>query len=172
MSPVAARVTEDLRRLEELSKITNNKVKILRSSGSPVNHIEIELSYPTIPSNSYPISKQEISVIHIDFLDSYPFQAPRLTVKTPIFHPNVYTSGLICLGSWNPTEFLDFLVKRIVHTICFDPQFINPDSPANYLASVWYREKRRTNPGLFPTIVLSSLFTNAPTPPRGIFRNT
>jgi ubiquitin-protein ligase len=136
------------------------------------NHIEIELSYPTIPSNSYPISKQEISVIHIDFLDSYPFQAPRLTVKTPIFHPNVYTSGLICLGSWNPTEFLDFLVKRIVHTICFDPQFINPDSPANYLASVWYRKSEEQTPDCFQRLFYRHYSPNAPTPPRGIFRYT
>ncbi len=171
MSPVAARVTQDLIRLKELSKISNSKIKILRSSGNPVNHIEIELCYPTIPSNNYPITRQETSVVHINLLDSYPIPPPRLTVTTPIFHPNVYINGLICLGSWKPTEFLDFLVKRIVHTICFDPRYVNPSSPANHLASVWYMEKLRTNPGLFPTVDLSTLFINTPPRPNSIFRN-
>src|ERR1700756_2375841 len=32
-------------------------------------------------------------------------------IKTPIFHPNVFPSGQICLGGrWLPTESLDLLV--------------------------------------------------------------
>lgn len=176
MSPVTARVTEDLRRLKELSKQTNNKVKVLRTSGVPVNHIEIELGYPTVSSSNFPLVKQEKSLIYVDFLDNYPFaedrtEWPRIMLKTPIFHPNIFVSGLVCLGDWKTTEYLDFLVKRIVHTICFDPQFINPDSPANPLASNWYKEKLRTNPGWFPTADLSSLSMGNPPRPRSIFSN-
>lgn len=169
MSPVAQRVTEDYKRLTELSNVTNNKVRIIRSSGLPINHIEIELSYPTISSSDYPLTKQEKSIVHIDFLDRYPIQAPKPTVKTPIFHPNIYVSGLICLGSWKATEFLDFLVKRIVHIICFDPQYINLSPPANSIAAAWYKEKLITKPGLFPTIDLLNAFTLIPFRPKSIF---
>lgn len=177
MSPVAARVTEDLRRLKELSKLTNNKVKVLMSSGLPINHMEIELGYPTVSSSSYPLMKQEKSLIHIDLLDNYPIAAdrtewPKITVRTPIFHPNIFVSGLICLGDWKTTEYLDFLVIRIVRTICFDPQFIDPFSPANSLANIWYKEKLRTNPGWFPTADLSNLIVGTPTQPRSIFRDS
>lgn len=177
MSPVAARVTEDLKRLKELSKLTNNKIKVLRTSGLPVNHIEIELGYPTVSSSNYPLMKQEKSLIHIDLLDNYPFaedktEWPKITVKTPIFHPNIFVSGLICLGDWKTTEYLDFFVKRIVRTICFDPQYLNPGSPANSLASIWYKEKLRTNPGWFPTADLSDLTMGTPPRPRSIFGNS
>ena len=174
MSPVAARVTQDLIRLKELSKITNNKVKILRWSGSPVNHIEIELFYPTVPSDNYPIAKQESSIVHIDLLGNYPIKEypPKITVKTPIFHPNIYVNGIFCPGSWNPTEFLDFFVKRFIYTICFYPQYTNPFSPANRTASDWYKKKLITNPVLFPTVDLSTLFTDAPPRPKSIFGNS
>jgi len=46
-------------------------------------------------------------VVNVVIPDDYPFQAPRITFETPIYHCNVNDSGKICLGilqeAWNPS---------------------------------------------------------------------
>jgi len=46
-------------------------------------------------------------VVNVVIPDDYPFQAPRITFETPIYHCNINDSGKICLGilqeAWNPS---------------------------------------------------------------------
>lgn len=48
---------------------------------------------------------------------SYPRQAPSLAWRTPIFHPNISTSGAVCLGGystfWVPSLQLDQLCEML-----------------------------------------------------------
>ena len=173
MAPIKARIFQDIEKIKQLSEITSKKVNIIKIEGNPPNHIEIELKYPTYSaSGDTTVRRQPNSIIQIDLLDRYPFLPPKVYFKTPIFHPNVYINGLLCLGShWEATEFLDLLVKRIVKIICFDPEYTNPKSPANIKAVTWYLEKLKTNPKLFPTIDLSHEFPEVAIKPKIIFRN-
>jgi ubiquitin-protein ligase len=75
-----------------------------------------------------------------------------VSIKTPIIHPNVYTSGVVCLGTkWLPTQGLDLLVGRLAQIVTFDPNVLNGQSPANRDALSWYESQRRRHPKDFPT---------------------
>ncbi|WP_391486674.1 ubiquitin-conjugating enzyme E2 [Alteromonas macleodii] len=152
MNISAERVKQDLIKLEALSRELNGKVLVKGTSGNPVNLIHIVLDYPTAASKAYPSKVQRKTEVEIQLLSRYPFQEPKATITTPIFHPNVYRSGNICFGTkWLPTQGLDLLVRRIIQIITFDSTILNEASPANGDALAWYRSAVRNNPAAFPT---------------------
>jgi ubiquitin-protein ligase len=82
----------------------------------------------------------------------YPFKAPIASLTPAVFHPNVFTSGVICLGTqWQTSEGLDLFLTRVLRLLCFDPVLINTASPANAQAAHWYRDALRQNPRQFPS---------------------
>lgn len=146
------RIKQDILKIEALSKLTNNKVRIKETLGNPTNVIVLELDYPTAPSSHYPNEVQNKTSLKIELLSRYPFQEPSATITTPIFHPNVYASGKVCLGTkWLPTQGLDLLIKRIIQIITFDPLILNEASPANGKALSWYKQASTQYPSSFPT---------------------
>jgi ubiquitin-protein ligase len=152
MSISAERIKQDLLKITELSKSVNGRVKIISTTGNPVNEILLEINYPTAPSKNYPRQVQQKTEVKIELLSRYPFQEPKASITTPIFHPNVYSSGQICFGTkWLPTQGLDLLVRRIIQIITFDGTILNEKSPANGTALNWYRDAVRINPEAFPT---------------------
>lgn len=155
MSAFATRVQEDLRKLDVLSRETGGKVKVVSKAGSPVRELLIELAYPTAGSSSFPSTVQHRTTVKIELLSRYPFQEPSAKITTPIYHPNVYTSGQICFGTkWLPSQSLDLLVKRIIKIITFDESILNESSPANGAALSWYRIAVAKYPNSFPTTKL------------------
>lgn len=152
MSISAERIIQDLRKIEELSKSVNGRVKVKSTSGNPVNIILLEIDYPTAPSTDYPNRIQQKTEVKIELLSRYPFQEPSATIITPIYHPNVYSSGKVCLGSkWLPSQGLDLLVRRIIQIITFDETILNERSPANGQALNWYRDAVKKHRSAFPT---------------------
>lgn len=152
MSISAERIKQDLRKIDELSKSVNGRIKVKSTSGNPVSKILLELDYPTASSKDYPRKVQQKTEVKIELLSRYPFQEPSATITTPIYHPNVYGSGKICLGKkWLPTQGLDLLVKRIIQIITFDEATIDEFDPANGSASNWYKGAVIKYPEAFPT---------------------
>ncbi len=83
-------------------------------------------------------------------------------MRTPIFHPNVYPAGAICLGrKWLPTEGLDLLAIRIARIVSFDPELVNTASPANVVANTWYMKLCGDRPEVFPTTSRDDLLQDA-----------
>lgn len=152
MTISAERIKQDLRKIDELSKSVNDRVKVKSISGNPVNIIVLEIDYPTAPSSDFPQKIQQKTEVKIELLSRYPFQEPSATITTPVYHPNVYSSGKICLGTkWLPTQGLDLLVRRIIQIITFDEAILNERSPANGQALSWYRSAVVKYPSSFPT---------------------
>ena len=153
---------QDLRKLSELADSSGKKIRIVSSSGNPIDKIEVELRYKTAPSKKYPSQISDKTRVLIELSSRYPFQEPNAVIKTKIFHPNVYNTGKICFGTkWLPTEGLDLLVKRIAEIITFDLSILNESSPANSDALSWYRKARSKHPNKFPTEKVS--FSNPDT---------
>ena len=142
------RIDSDISKIRELSKNTFGKVKLVSFEKSKVI---IELLFKTIENKNGKITHK--SNVEMILPSNYPFTGPKVTFTTKIFHPNVYTSGLVCLGpkDWVISEPLSMLVERIINIMIYDPKMVNPSSPANENAAAWYNKNLKNNPNLFPT---------------------
>ena len=160
MSASADRLIQDISRLEELARGLYPRLKIVSKTGSLSEDImlagfcaiKLQLFYPTAPSIQYPKKIQERTDITIKLLSRYPYVEPTAEISTPIYHPNVYASGKICLGTrWCPSQYLDQVVRRIIQIITYDECILNESSVANRHALNWYKRVIKNYPDFFPT---------------------
>ena len=76
--------------------------------------------------------------VAIQIPSGYPLEPPAVRMLTPIYHPHVFASGNVCLGSrWLVGEGLDNLVVRIGAILRFEPAYLDFKSPANLEAAHW-----------------------------------
>ena len=71
-------------------------------------------------------------LVDLIFSFEYPFTPPRVTFRTPIFHPNISTNGAVCLdilkpGIWSPLITIESLLVSIQSLL----DDANPDDPLN-----------------------------------------
>jgi ubiquitin-protein ligase len=163
MTAFEERRDQDVQKLRDLQTQSRDRIRVTRVSGRPPNEVEVELHFRTVPSKQYPLAEQDVTRLVISLPARYPFVEPTVNVKTPILHPNIYSSGRICLGmKWIPSFGLDLLVRRIVQIVIYDPTILNEASPANGDALHWFRQARKTHPSAFPTDTLSLVPAAAP----------
>ncbi|KAG9298502.1 hypothetical protein G9A89_016499 [Geosiphon pyriformis] len=83
--------------------------------------------------------------IHMIFPEDYPSKPPKCKFTPPLFHPNVYPSGTVCLSILNEEEAWKpaITIKQIllgIQDLLNDP---NPDSPAQSDAYMLYKKDRK-----------------------------
>ncbi len=80
--------------------------------------------------------------IDIQFNDNYPVRPPAVKFTSPIFHPNIYKDGKICVdilqGEWTPTQNIRTVLLSL-RSLLIDP---NPFSPANREAADMFRNNK------------------------------
>lgn len=152
------RVDEDLSKLRKLRDESPDLVESVKAAGNPVYAIRLVVKVPTPEDSAYPPRFRSKSTIHIELPSRYPLDRPKVSVIEPTWNPNIYRSGMLCLGErWIPTEGLDLLVIRIVRLLAFDSSILNARSPANAEALDWYQNARRRHPSSFPTMDVEGL---------------
>lgn len=81
--------------------------------------------------------------LELRFTEDYPNKPPAVKFTSPLFHPNVYATGAICLdilqNQWSPIYDIAAILTSI-QSLLTDP---NPNSPANVEAAKLYRDNRR-----------------------------
>jgi hypothetical protein len=148
----ASRREVDVERVRGLAAASAGRIGIvtLPLPGRP--SFVLDLGYATAGSPAYPHERQAASRVAIELAPRHPFQPPLTTVLTPIYHPHVFTSGVVCIGArWLPGEGMDLFVQRLVRLLAFDPLLMNPHSIAHGAANAWYRGALQRHPEAFPT---------------------
>merc|ERR1711934_618039 len=91
----------------------------------------------------------------LKFPETYPMEPPTMTMLHPMWHPNIFENGKLCISilhppgddptsgelaseRWNPTQSVSTVFLSVISTLN-EP---NISSPANVDASVMYRSKR------------------------------
>ena len=146
----------DVERLQALAASSGGRLSIIEAKASGGSPIRIEVQCRSVPSAAFPAQTAERVRLRINLPARYPFERPTVTIESPIFHPNVFTSGVVCQGDrWIASEGIDLLVQRMIRLVTFDPAHVNPGSAANRSAADWYLRQRSAAPALFPTDRLS-----------------
>lgn len=154
MSGLADRRRADLDRLRRLAEGSDGQLVVL--DGSDAGRLHLRVNRPTAGGPDYPQRALSSFDLAIDLPARYPFEPPtaRLT-GARLFHPNVFESGVVCVGSrWRPGEGLDLYVIRLVRLLLFDPMLVNLKSVAHSAAGHWYARARRQHPQAFPSATL------------------
>jgi hypothetical protein len=75
---------------------------------------------------------------------NYPRMMPELSWKTPIFHPNISSSGFVCLGGygtfWAPSLNLDEMCVMLWNMVRYANYDVN--SPYNRDAALWAKAQQ------------------------------
>ena len=66
-----------------------------------------------------------------------PSAAPVVEMQTPIFNPHVYVNRVVCMGSWQTTEYLEDVILRLGAMLQFDRRYMDILDPANEQAMFW-----------------------------------
>jgi ubiquitin-protein ligase len=153
MNALETRRKEDLAKVKELCERSGGRIRLISADGAAPSTIKLSLNYRTAGGTGYPEQDLALVEMKIQIPTGYPFRSPPVATLSPVvFHPNIYSSGQVCLGSkWVVSEFLDLLVKRVVRIITYQEDVLNEASPANGAAVSWYRERKRRFPQAFPT---------------------
>lgn len=89
------------------------------------------------------------------FTEEYPYQPPKFRFLVPIYHPNIYPDGQLCISilhkpgedlmsgeeaseRWSPLQGVESVLRSVL-LLLDDPEI---NSPANVDAGVLYRDKR------------------------------
>lgn len=87
-----------------------------------------------------------------------PSAPPVVEMQTAIFNPHVYTNRLVCMGSWQTSEYLEDTVLRLGAMMQFDRRYMDVRDPANEQAMYWVTQ----NLLVLPTDQVSFLGDDAP----------
>lgn len=111
------------------------------------------------------LTRDEHQVV-VRFNASYPRMMPELVWKTPIFHPNISSSGVVCLGGygtyWVPSVTLDELCTMLWDMIRY--KNFDPESPYNRQAAIWAKQQNGARFPIDPRPIRNKIATNGAMP--------
>ncbi len=154
MSGAQLRLQTDAAHLDRLAAASGGMLAVRAHASAAHRQVVIDLGLRTAADDTYPQRARSAVRLVVDLPRRYPFESPvaRLDASTPVFHPNVFVTGVVCVGTrWQPSEGLDLFVTRVARLLAFDPLLVNLRSVANAAAAQWYARALRAHPTAFPS---------------------
>jgi ubiquitin-conjugating enzyme E2 D len=101
----------------------------LNCSAGPIDNSDIYKWEATVIGPSDSPYSGGIFKLEINFPTNYPFKPPKVKFITKIYHPNINSSGGICLDilkdNWSPA----LTISKVLLSICSLLDDPNPDDP-------------------------------------------
>jgi ubiquitin-conjugating enzyme E2 A len=130
-------------------KRLNKELASLQSDKNKINGIIIENPTDimtwnaTITGPSDSPYENGVFKLLIRFNEEYPVKPPSVKYQTPMFHPNIYRDGKICVdilqAEWTPAQNVRTILLSVM-SLLTDP---NPSSPANRDAAILYSTNKK-----------------------------
>jgi len=112
-------------------------------SAGPINDTDLFNWQGTIIGPSETPYEGGIFKIIINFPTDYPFKAPKVKFDTKVYHPNVNSSGQICLDvlkdQWSPA----LTIPKVLLSICSLLSDPNPSDPLVPDIAILYVKDRK-----------------------------
>jgi ubiquitin-conjugating enzyme E2 D/E len=132
--------TSKKRILKEMQELTNESYTNI--SAGPVDDNNIFVWSATLIGPEDSPYAEGVFLLKINFPNNYPFKPPQITFETKIFHPNISSSGSICLdilqSNWSPALTITKTLLSI-SSLLTDP---NPDDPLDAAAGKMYKSNK------------------------------
>ncbi|MCE9528468.1 MAG: ubiquitin-conjugating enzyme E2 [Planctomycetales bacterium] len=142
-SPRLRRLRSDRVALDKLQ--SESTIFQFSASGNPADFYQIRFTGRGLwrPQPTSNVQIHDRHEVHIKLGASYPRMMPEISWKTPIFHPNISASGVVCLGGygtyWVPSLTLDELCTMLWDMIRFENY--DEKSPYNREAAGWIKNQ-------------------------------
>ena len=142
-SPRDRRLRSDFRAMQSLRE--ESTIIEFDSRGDPPTRYRVVFHGKGIwrPNKSDQIRIGDRHEVLITLTSAYPRMIPELAWQTPIFHPNISASGVVCLGGygthWVPSLKLDELCNMLWDMIRF--KNFDVESPYNREAAIWAKNQ-------------------------------
>lgn len=144
-SPFLHRLKTDVTQLVSFTQQTPS-IQIIETEGDPPTKLVFEFLLKGITGvnrNGKPIFTEK-HIVEMVVHEDYPMSMPFVQFYTPIFHPNIFSGGKVCLGWFEIPYQLSDVCIHLAKMI--DYQIYDLSSPANHKAADW----ARINPTFFP----------------------
>ena len=142
-SPRSRRLKSDHKALEQLA--AESSIFSFQAYGSPPDFYMLKFRGRGVwkPDPQGEVLLRDEHEVHIRLGASYPRMMPELAWKSPIFHPNISASGVVCLGGygtyWVPSLALDELCTMLWDMIRYEN--FDETSPYNREAAAWAKHQ-------------------------------
>jgi ubiquitin-protein ligase len=166
-SPRVRRLRSDLKALQALQ--ADSTILDFEAHGNPPESYVVRFHGQGVsrPDVAGPLRMQDVHEVHIRLGASYPCTKPEIEWRTPVYHPNISGSGMVCLGGygkhWVPSLNLDELCEMLWDMVRYQNYDVN--SPYNLSAANWARDQEPRRFPLDPRPIRDKL-AQGPAPPK------
>ena len=119
---------------ESLMGYRNPNVDIVSIAGNPPDSYKITYRCRGVSDREFQISDQH--TVRLEFPGNYPGGQPKFFAETPVWHPNIWSSGWFCLGDGEGVLAtpISELVVKVGQMIEYKQ--VNPASRANVALNI------------------------------------
>ncbi|EAY08599.1 Ubiquitin-conjugating enzyme family protein [Trichomonas vaginalis G3] len=126
-----SKLTREQKIALEKKNLRRNKPADVNIEWIPAKEGENEKMRFTLKGPEDSMYKEDIFVVEIEFQPEYPQSAPRTTMLTKIFHPNIDTDGTICINAIRGGYFPGQSLVQIIEEVKMALKDPNPDDYLN-----------------------------------------